>query len=193
MTINNYKQKATGNATSLANGYFTSFPLVCEIRPLRVIIFCLNIILLTLDWLWGRPQALLQRRVFQLFALVWQRHKTDAFTKLGNLLSELHVPHKQCLTGISNAFSAFVFDCCCCFFFLFFFSLVFFFFFFFWPVFGNLLPRFCCTSNKACPLRYNPQALTKCSPLDFQRSSIDMTYRLYSVSVTSYPQYLHTS
>ena len=35
-----------------------------------------------------------------------KRHKTDAFTKLGNLLSELHVPHKQCLTGISDAFSA---------------------------------------------------------------------------------------
>ena len=35
-----------------------------------------------------------------------KRHKTDALTKLGKLLSELHVPLKQCLTEISDTFSA---------------------------------------------------------------------------------------
>ena len=29
----------------------------------------------------------------------------------GNLLSELHVPHEQCLTGISGVFSAFFNQC----------------------------------------------------------------------------------
>ena len=43
---------------------------------------------------------------FKLSRWFGKRHKTDAFTKLGNLLSELRVPHKQCLIGISDAFSA---------------------------------------------------------------------------------------
>ena len=46
--------------------------------------------------------------IFQVFALVWQTAQNGRLHKTGgiNLLSELHVPHKQCLTGISNAFSA---------------------------------------------------------------------------------------
>ena len=50
----------------------------------------------------------------------------------GNLLSELPVPHKQCLTGISNAFST---------------------------SFTSILPsfpRFYCTPNKACLLCATP-------------------------------------
>ena len=101
MTSNNYKQKATGHITLLANGHFTGSeaPFVCKI--LTALSNKKDIILLTLDWLWGRPQALLKRSRW-----FGKRHKTDAFTKLGNLLSELHVPHRQCLAGICNAFSA---------------------------------------------------------------------------------------
>ena len=39
-----------------------------------------------------------------------KQHKTDAFTKLvvsGSGASELHVPHEQCMTSISEAVSAF--------------------------------------------------------------------------------------
>ena len=61
-----------------------------------------------------------------------KRHKMDAFTKLGNLLSELHVPHKQCLAGIIYAFSAS-------------FTSI-------WPYF----PQFYCTPNKACLLCATP-------------------------------------
>ena len=50
----------------------------------------------------------------------------------GNLLSELHVPHRQCFAGISNAFSAS-------------FTSI-------WPSF----PRFYCTPNKACLLCATP-------------------------------------
>ena len=64
-----------------------------------------------------------------------------------NLLSELHVPHKQYF-GISDIFSSS-------------FTSI-------WPSF----PRFHCNPNKACLLCANPQALTECSPLDFRRSSI---------------------
>ena len=56
-----------------------------------------------------------------------KRHKTVAFTKLGNLISELHVPHRQCLAGIiSNSVSVS-------------FSSI-------WPSF----PRYYCSPNKAC-------------------------------------------
>ena len=57
MTINNYKQKATGHVSSLANGHFTGSdaPLVCEI-PSNKKRYNFS------DRLWGRPQALLQRR-----------------------------------------------------------------------------------------------------------------------------------
>ena len=75
-----------------------------------------------------------------------KRHKTDAFTKLGNLLSELHVPHKQCLTGISDAFSAS-------------FTSI-------WPSFFTVPP------TKHAYSALHPQALTECSPLNFRRSSI---------------------
>ena len=57
------------------------------------------------DWLRGCPQALIQQRH------VWSVHVglangTKHFHKTwGNLLSELHAPHKQCVTSISNAFS----------------------------------------------------------------------------------------
>ena len=89
--------------------------------------------LLTLDWLWGRPQALLQRRnVSSVRVGLANGTKRTPSQNWGNLLSELHVPHRQCLAGISNAFSAS-------------FTSI-------WPSF----PRFYCTPNKACLLCATP-------------------------------------
>ena len=107
MTSNNYKQTATGHVTSLANGHFTGSeaPFVCEIptassnKKRRS--------LLTLDWLGGRPQALLQRRnVSSVRVGLANGTKRTPSQNWGNLLSELHVPHRQSLAGISDAFSA---------------------------------------------------------------------------------------
>ena len=89
--------------------------------------------LLTLDWLWGRPQALLQRRhVLSVRVGLANGTKRTPSQNRGNILSELHVPHKECLTGISDAFSA-SFTCI-------------------WPSF----PRFYSTANKACLLYATP-------------------------------------
>ena len=65
--------------------------------------------------------------MFQAFALVWQTAQNGRLHKTGGTysVSELHVPHRQCLAGISNAFSAS-------------FTSI-------WPSF----PRFYCTPNKA--------------------------------------------
>ena len=60
-----------------------------------------------------------------------KRHKTDAFTKLGEPTIRA-VPYRQCLAGISNAFSASFTNIC--------------------PSF----PRFYCTPNKACLLCATP-------------------------------------
>ena len=67
----------------------------------------------------------------------------------GNLLSELHVPHEQCLTGISDVFSAFFNQYLSIF------------------IRGSLYPQ-----QKCAYSALHLQALTECSPLDFQRSSI---------------------
>ena len=76
-----------------------------KFRPLRVI--KKDLILLTLDWMWGRPQAFLQRRyVSSVRVGLANGTKRTPSQNWRNLLSELHVPHKQCLTGISDAFSA---------------------------------------------------------------------------------------
>ena len=102
-----------------------------KFRQLRVI--KKDIILLTLDWLWGRLQALLQwRNVSSVRVSLTNGTKWTPSHNWGNLLSELHGPHKQCLTGISNAFSA---------------------------SFTNIWPsflRFYCTPNKACLLCATP-------------------------------------
>ena len=92
------------------------------------------LLLLTLDWLWGRPQALLQRRNVSSVRGVGLAigTKRTPSQNWGNLLSELHVPHRQCLTGISNSFSAS-------------FTSI-------WPSFR----RFYCTPNKACLLCATP-------------------------------------
>ena len=66
----------------------------------------------------------------------------------GNLLLELHVPHKQCLTDISNAFSASFTSIC------------------------HLSRGFTVSPINRAYSALHPQALTECSPLDFGRSSI---------------------
>ena len=72
--------------------------------------------------------------MFQAFALVWQTAQNGRLHKTGGTysVSELHVPHRQCLAGISNAFSASFTNIC--------------------PSF----PRFYCTPNKACLLCATP-------------------------------------
>ena len=71
----------------------------------------------------------------------------------GNLLSELHVPHKQCLTDVSNAFSASFTSIC------------------------RLSRGFTVSPIKRAYSALHPQALTECSLLDFGRSSIvEMLY-----------------
>ena len=118
-----------------------------KFRPLRVI--KKDIILLTLDLLWGRPQALLQRRnVSSVRVGLANGTKRTPSQNWGNLLSELHVPHRQCLAGISNAFFA---------------SLT---------VSGHLSLGFTVPPTKRAYSALYPQALTECSPLDFRRSSI---------------------
>ena len=58
------------------------------------------VILLTLIKLAvGTPACFdLTKSFFKRLHWFGKRHKTDVFTRLGLLLSELHVPHGQCLT-----------------------------------------------------------------------------------------------
>ena len=146
MTSNNYKQKATGYVTSLANGHFTGSdaPFMCEIPTASS-----NKKRLTLNWLWGRPQALLQRRnVSSVHVGLANGTKQTPSQNWGNLLSELHVSHKQCLAGISNAFSAS-------------FTSI-------WPSF----PQFYCTLNKACLLCATPAGTYRVQSPGFPKMSI---------------------
>ena len=135
MTSSNYKQKATRHITWLANGHFSGSDasFVCEIPTSSSNRKRYNMLLLTLDWLRGCPQALLQRRnVWSVCVGLANGTKWTPSQNWRNLLSELQVPHKQCLTGISNAFSAS-------------FTSI-------WPSF----PQFYCTPNKACLLCATP-------------------------------------
>ena len=85
-------------------------------------------ILPTLNWIWGRPQALIQRMHFwsPCFGLVKGTNRTPSHDSR-YLLSELEVRHAQCFTGIFSSFTSIL------------------------PSF----PRFQCTPNKSGPtLRY---------------------------------------
>ena len=125
--------KSNWHVTSLAKGNFTGSdtPFMCEIPTTSS-----NkkyIVLLTLDWLWGRPQALLQRRnVSSVLVGLANDTKWMPSQNWGNLLSELHVSHRHCLAGIFNAFSAS-----------------------FTSIWLSFL-RFYCTLNKACLLCATP-------------------------------------
>ena len=120
-------KKHLGTSTSLANGHLTAQSLLscAKFRPLRV---TKKIILLTLDWTVGMPAGFAPAKAcFKLSSWFGKRHKADAFTKLGNPLSE-----PQCLPGISDTFSACFTNT--------------------WPSF----PRFYCIRNKACLLCATP-------------------------------------
>ena len=82
-TSNNYKQKATGHVTSLANDHLTGSdaPFVCEIPTTSSY---------NLKKKKSDNFANIGVACFKLSRWFGKRHKTDAFTKLGNLLSELH-------------------------------------------------------------------------------------------------------
>ena len=102
--------------------------------------------MLTLDWLWGRPQALLQRRnVSSVRVGLANDTKRTPLQNWGNPLSELHAPHRQCLAVISNAFSAS-------------FTSI-------WPSF----PLFYCTPNKACLLCATPAGTYRVQSLGFPK------------------------
>ena len=101
-----------------------------------------DIILLTLGWLWGRPQALLQRRnVSSVRVGLANGTKRTPSQNWGNLLSELHVPHRQCLLLMPFCFFTSI-----------------------WPSF----PRFYCTPNKACLLCATPAGTYECSLFAFR-------------------------
>ena len=126
MTRNNYKQKATGHVTSLANGHFTGSeaPFVCEIPTALSKKTGLAV---------GTPAGLLQQRnVSSVHVGLANGTKQMPSQNWGNLLSELHVSHRHCLAGIFNAFSAS-----------------------FTSIWLSFL-RFYCTLNKACLLCATP-------------------------------------
>ena len=60
-----------------------------------------TVILPTLNWIWGHPQALIQRMHFwsPCFGLVKGTNRIPSHDSR-YLLSELQVPHAQCFTGI---------------------------------------------------------------------------------------------
>ena len=126
-TTTNRKQLNTSHLLLMVISLAQTLLSRAKFRQLRVI--KKDIILLTLDWLWGRPQALLQRRnVSSVHVGLANGTKRTPSQNWGTLLSEMHVPLQQCLNGISNTFSAS-------------FTSI-------WPSF----PRFYCAPNKACLL-----------------------------------------
>ena len=135
---NIYKQKATGHVTSFANGYLTGSdaPFVRKIPTASSDKKKKELILLTLDWLCGRPQTLIQRRHVN-------GTKRTPSQNWGNLLSELQVPHEHCVTGISDAF-------------FFSFLLLLLLYFIFLPVSVHLHHGFTVPSTKACLLCATP-------------------------------------
>ena len=89
MTSNNYKQKASGHVTSLANGHFTGSdaPFVCEIptassnkkkkRKKRYNFADIGLAV-------GAPAGFAPtKECFKRSRWFGKRHKTDTFTKLG--------------------------------------------------------------------------------------------------------------
>ena len=144
MTSNNYKQKATGHVTSLANGHFTgsdSLRSCAKFRPLRV--SKKDIILLTLDWLCSNEG------MCQAFALVWQTAQNGRLHKTGGIY------YQSCMYPTDSAWPAFLMP------FLLLFSAS-----------GHLSRGFTVPPAKRAYSAPHTQAFTECSPLDFRRSSI---------------------
>ena len=130
----------------------TSHRLLMVISLVQTLLTCAKFQLLQVikrdnfaDWLWGCLQALIQTRHVSSSALVWQMAQNGRLHKTG----EPTIRAAQCLTGISNAFSAS-------------FTSI-------WQSF----PWFHCTPNKSVPtLRYTCRHLPSASPPYFRRSSI---------------------
>ena len=84
MTSNNYKQKAIGHVTSLANGHFTGSdtPFMCEIPTTssnKFLIFFADIGLAV-----GMPIGFApMKECFKRLRWFGKQHKMDTFTKLG--------------------------------------------------------------------------------------------------------------
>ena len=86
---NNSKQKATGHVPSLANGHLTGsnalsvckIPTAASDKKQKQ----KNEKILTLDWLWGRPETDPTKACFKSYRWFGKGPKTDAFTKLGKL------------------------------------------------------------------------------------------------------------
>ena len=83
-TTTNKKQLGTSHLLLMVISLAQTLLSYAKFRPLRVI-KKEDIILLTLDWQWGCLTALLQWKNVSLKRSRWfgKRHKTDAFTKLG--------------------------------------------------------------------------------------------------------------
>ena len=135
MTINNYKQKATGHVTSLANGHFTGSEarFVCKIPTASSNKKRYNFTDTGLA-VGNRPEALLQlRNVSSVRVVFRKRHKTDAYTKMGGTYYEC------CMYPTDSAWLAFLTP-----------------FLLLLPVSGQLSRGFYCTRNKACLLCATP-------------------------------------
>ena len=113
--------------------------------------------LLTLDWLWGRQQALLQQRnVSSVHAALANCTKWMPSQNWGNLLSELHVPH------ISVAFSAS------------------------FTSISPSFPQFYCTPNKACLLCATPAGTYQVQSPGFLKIVYSKTQSPGSDNLSSY-------
>ena len=151
MTSNNYKQKATGHVTSLANGHFTGSdaPFVCKIPT--ALSNKKDIIFLTLDRLCSNEE------MFQVFSLVWQTAQN------GRLHKTRGTYYHSCMYPTDSAWLAFLMP----------FPLLL-------PVSGHLSRGFTVPPTKHAYSALHPQALTECVPLDFRKSSINELLRLRS-------------
>ena len=148
MTSNNYKQKATGHVTSLANGNFTGSdaPFVCGIPTAssnKIKVFLVFLLLLTLDMPAGFAP------MFQAFALVWQTAQNGRLNKTGGTY------YQSWMYPTDSAWPAFLMP-----------------FLLLLPVSGNLSCGFTVPPTKRAYSALHPHALTECSPLDFRRSSV---------------------
>ena len=89
MTSNSYKQKATGHVASLANGHITGSdaPFVCEIPTAssnNFVLFCFVVVVADIGLAVGTPAGFAPtKECFKCSRRFGKRHKTDAFTKLG--------------------------------------------------------------------------------------------------------------
>ena len=120
-------------------------PFVCEIPTASSNFF----FLLTLDWLWGHPQALLQRRHVSSFRVGLANGTTQTPSYNWGTY------YQSCMYAANNAWPAFLVP----------FPLLL-------PVSGHLSRGLTVSPTKRAYSALHLQALTECSPLNFRRSSI---------------------